>query len=114
MVQTTPYKGKIARTALATFPRSGNSYIRSMFERATGYQTSSMCAWARSTGSADLADCDRVLELAFKGECDHKANFLVKTHYPSVRTWPHNSPSHWADFDRVLHVVRNPLDAIYS
>lgn len=31
------------RTAFASYPRSGNSYMRSLVERATGFQTGSRC-----------------------------------------------------------------------
>lgn len=41
-IVTKPYRGK-TRTGFASFPRSGNSYLRSLLERATGYQTSSLC-----------------------------------------------------------------------
>lgn len=44
------------RTALASFPRSGNSYLRSLVEKASGYQTSSVY-------------CDSRLKPAFAGEC---------------------------------------------
>lgn len=40
--ETSFYQGDIPTTALATFPRSGNSYLRSMVERSTGYRTSSV------------------------------------------------------------------------
>ncbi|KAK4046517.1 hypothetical protein OIO90_006546 [Microbotryomycetes sp. JL221] len=40
-VQTVPYKGS-TNTGFVSFPRSGNSYLRSLVERATGYQTSSV------------------------------------------------------------------------
>lgn len=36
------YDGQTPMTALATFPRSGNSYLRSMIERSTGFRTSSV------------------------------------------------------------------------
>ena len=39
---TTTYTGA-TRTGFVSFPRSGNSYLRSLVERATGYQTSSIC-----------------------------------------------------------------------
>jgi hypothetical protein len=41
-LETVPYQSSV-RTAFASFPRSGNSYLRSLIERATGYQTSSVC-----------------------------------------------------------------------
>lgn len=42
-IQTRPYDTKL-RTGFVSYPRSGNSYLRSLIERATGYQTSSICA----------------------------------------------------------------------
>lgn len=39
---TKAYDGGV-RTGFVSFPRSGNSYLRSLIETATGYQTSSIC-----------------------------------------------------------------------
>jgi hypothetical protein len=61
---TTPYKSKI-RTGFVSYPRSGNSYIRSLLERATGFQTSSIY-------------CDRGLQRTFAGECNKQLDFFVK------------------------------------
>jgi len=41
-ITTTPYTGT-TRTGFVSYPRSGNSYMRSLVERATSYQTSSIC-----------------------------------------------------------------------
>ena len=91
------------KTALATFPRSGNSYIRGLVERSTGYRTSSVY-------------CDYALAPTFKDECNHNAYFLVKTHYPSVRVNVQrvNNNTHWEQFDQIVHLIRNPLDVIFS
>lgn len=61
---TVPHQGTVS-TGFVSFPRSGNSYVRSLLERATGYQTSSIY-------------CDRGLERTFTGECNHKLEFFVK------------------------------------
>lgn len=53
-VNTTFYPGPVPATALATYPRSGNSYIRGLIERATTYRTSSVY-------------CDGVLAKTFLG-----------------------------------------------
>lgn len=45
---TVPWAGS-TRTALVSFPRSGNSYTRSLVERATGFQTSSICEHSPSS-----------------------------------------------------------------
>lgn len=52
-------------TGFVSFPRSGNSYLRSLVERVTGYQTSSVY-------------CDSSLVGTFKGECNHETRFFVK------------------------------------
>lgn len=45
-VETKPYRGQV-KTGFVSYPRSGNSYMRSLVERATGYQTSSVCEPSR-------------------------------------------------------------------
>jgi len=90
------------RTGFVSYPRSGNSYMRSLVERATGFQTSSVY-------------CDPSLEKTFHAECDHRTNFFVKTHFPSLGGDKKLDPSkYYRQFDQVVHVVRNPLDAIAS
>ncbi|GAA5902422.1 hypothetical protein JCM6882_002748 [Rhodosporidiobolus microsporus] len=88
------------RTGFVSFPRSGNSYLRSLIERATGYQTSSVY-------------CDLVLVQKFAGECDHQQNFFIKTHWPALDDMP-GMEKYYREFDQVVHVIRNPLDAIIS
>ncbi|KAK4330598.1 UAA transporter family-domain containing protein [Rhodotorula toruloides] len=101
---TVPYQ-PTSRVALASFPRSGNSYLRSLVERATGFQTSSVY-------------CDPELERTFHGECNHTLTFFVKTHFPALPTVVSPNDSAHADyhkqFDSAIHLVRNPLDAISS
>ncbi|GAA5895635.1 hypothetical protein JCM8208_005287 [Rhodotorula glutinis] len=101
---TKPYETSL-RTGFVSYPRSGNSYLRSLIERATGYQTSSIY-------------CDKGLQRTFLGECDHKANFFVKSHFPALPKVIPENDKHFVDFyrsyDQVVHVVRNPLDAISS
>lgn len=43
-IVTRPYNGSI-RTGFVSYPRSGNSYMRSLIERSTRYQTSSVCTY---------------------------------------------------------------------
>ncbi|GAA5833754.1 hypothetical protein JCM11251_003220, partial [Rhodosporidiobolus azoricus] len=96
---TQPYRTD-TRTGFVSFPRSGNSYLRSLVERATGYQTSSIY-------------CDLLLMQKFAGECDHEQNFFVKTHWPALDDAP-DMDNYYRQFDQVVHVIRNPLDAIVS
>lgn len=89
-------------TALASFPRSGNTWVRTLVEKATGYSTSSLY-------------CDKHLRKTFKSECNRQTKFLVKTHYP-VNFISHtpDPQKHFHRFHRVVHLVRNPFDAIVS
>ncbi|GKY93330.1 hypothetical protein MPSEU_000300600 [Mayamaea pseudoterrestris] len=86
-----------AVTALASYPRSGNSLMRNLFERTT----------LRVTGSdmrGGLTKHDLV------GEAAVGANMVqfVKTHFPERRGTPPFRAS------RVVLLVRNPYDAIES
>ncbi|KAM0749179.1 UAA-domain-containing protein [Meredithblackwellia eburnea MCA 4105] len=90
------------KTGLVTFPRSGNSYLRSLVERSTGYRTSSVY-------------CDPGLQQTFVGECDRTARFLVKTHFPSLpQDRSPGDQDHYKNFDQAVHLIRNPFDAVAS
>ena len=56
-ITTEPFAGQV-RTGFVSFPRSGNSYVRSLVERATGYQTSSICALRCSLQSGSGTNTD--------------------------------------------------------
>ena len=88
-------------TALASFPGSGNTWVRSLLEKATGVCTGSYA-------------CDMSLRFAgFTGEGIQSPNVIaVKTH---------ETKPHWSDdkisnykFSSAIVLVRNPLDAIVS
>ncbi|GAA93841.1 uncharacterized protein L969DRAFT_92244 [Mixia osmundae IAM 14324] len=98
-----PHMDAIPKTVFASFPRSGNSYLRSLVERSTGYRTASIY-------------CDRPLQKTFRAECESYNNtFLLKSHYP----WGHDADKgdadmHWQLFDRSVRIIRNPLDTVFS
>jgi hypothetical protein len=71
------------RTALASFPRSGNTWLRYLIELATG------------ATSGSVYD-DRILPRGREG-------IVIKTHQCNR-----------SEFDRAIHLVRNPFDAIES
>lgn len=117
-----PWQGS-RRTALASFPRSGNSFMRELIERATGYQSSTVtyCDQALVHAFAGEVSSRRelpvVLDLTlFSLQCDHKANFLVKTHFPERVSDVAAENDYLAEysFDQAVHLIRNPLDSIYS
>ena len=85
-----------AVTALASYPRSGNSLMRTMYEGTT----------LRVTGSdmqGGLAQHDLVGEMAVGTNMVQ----FVKTHYPERRATPFRCA-------RVVLLVRNPFDCIES
>ncbi|KAM0789872.1 hypothetical protein ACM66B_006718 [Microbotryomycetes sp. NB124-2] len=99
--ETRPYNGS-TKTGFVSFPRSGNSYMRSLVERATSYQTSSVY-------------CDLGLAKTFLGECDHDATFFIKTHFPALpRVYTSARAGYYKQYDQVVHLIRNPLDSIAS
>lgn len=70
-VTTATYTKPLPKTAFASFPRSGNSWIRSLVERSTGFRTSSIY-------------CDAEVLDTFKDDCDPNGVFFEKTHHPTL------------------------------
>ncbi|WWC98975.1 hypothetical protein V866_005869 [Kwoniella sp. B9012] len=104
------YPLKISRTALASFPRSGNTFTRELVEHSTGYYTVDVFCksphWYRSH------------QKYFEEACTHpENNFLIKTHAPEFTSYGDDN-SEWSpqveEFERVVQVVRNPLDSLWS
>ncbi|KAL8280717.1 hypothetical protein RQP46_007040 [Phenoliferia psychrophenolica] len=63
--------------------------------------------WEKELVDATWPDCNT-------SECDVDANFLVKTHYPE-RTREHDHGYlNLKMFDQAVHLVRNPVDALFS
>jgi len=88
--------------ALASYPRSGNSLLRSLVERITGVFTGSDSDPRRPL-------CKLLIESGLYGEgmVDSKV-FAVKTHFPErLGRLPFKA-------DRAVVIVRNPFDAIVS
>ena len=90
-------------TALASFPGSGNTWLRYLLEQTTGVLTGSIY-------------CDRGLKLYFNGEYVPTSNVLVvKTHSATssflVKTTSSVKRVH---FDRAVILVRNLRDALIS
>lgn len=92
-----PYYTVIKFTALASYPRSGNTWLRTLIEKSTGYQTSSVY-------------CDTSLS-SFKAECFQSNLFLMKTHEENTSVAIQNRPK---SYDQFIYLVRNPFDAILS
>ena len=95
-VRLHPFHDKTKATALASYPRSGNTWMRVLLEKSTGYGTSSVY-------------CEEIR--LFRFECDKSNLFLIKTHEfeSNTRNW-RNRPY----IDQFICLVRNPFDAILS
>ncbi|KAM0753563.1 hypothetical protein T439DRAFT_322458 [Meredithblackwellia eburnea MCA 4105] len=92
------------RTILASYPRSGNSHLRSLVQRSTGYVSGSTY-------------CDAEIAEALIGECNSTDKFFFKSHFPSGQLWSvqlRENPNYWKSFDQVVYLERNPFDSLYS
>ena len=87
---------------LTSYPRSGNTLLRSTLEKIMGIATGSDCDISKRL-NVELMN----LGLAGEGLCDHRV-WLSKTHYPE-RYGKARAPC-----DRVILLVRSPLDAVVS
>ena len=90
------------RVFLMSYPRSGNSYLRQLLEKATGIVTGSDSRSNR-TLAASLIRC------GFNGEgVVDSSVWVVKSHYPERMGYVK------CRGQRVILLVRNPFDAIES
>jgi Sulfotransferase domain len=116
-----PMRDYRAPTMLVSFPRSGNTWLRSLVERATGVQTNSIY-------------CDGMLLTSLGGECSGVSNsdfvhdtlahapaasrhVMTKTHVLNLQAIECDGKRNpWLDdmSVRVVQVVRNPFDNLLS
>lgn len=97
---------------LASFPRSGNHWLRFLIEEATGIATSS------AYRDLDYLHLSKIFpwggyctDRGYNGTCRYPTQrepVVVKTHYPCFDTplLPHAN--------RVICLIRNPIDTFYS
>ena len=91
-----PYQDEIRATALMSFPRSGNSWTRSLVEKSTGFATTAIYCESRR---------------GFAYSCTYKNVFLVKTHRGNgIFTYRGRKRT----FERLVYLVRNPFDSMLS
>ena len=91
-------------TLLVSYPRSGNTLLRTLFERTTGMVTGSDTRPDRSLSKA-LAEAHN---LVGEGVTQQSKTCFVKTH------WPERVGCRVFRAHRVVLIVRNPFDAIDS
>ncbi|XP_070572868.1 sialate:O-sulfotransferase 2-like [Ptychodera flava] len=90
-------EGSMSLVALASFPGSGNTWVRHIIERATGIYTGSF-----------YTDGE-LFKKGFKGEREHwkkRNTVVVKTH--------DFSQEHIKDYDAVVLIIRNPYKAMIA
>lgn len=104
------------RAYLATFPRSGNHWVRYLTEEATHIATTSvMCDGTPQHLKKPFPWGGFCCDHGYEGKCRYPTQedtILTKTHYPS-------SLSRKTRFDdlphfKVIRIVRNPIDSFYS
>lgn len=104
------------RVYLATYPRSGNHWVRFLLEDVTGLATSSVYVDGdvkRSHLGKPFPWGGYAPPFGYEGRCKYpkpKDNVVVKTHYPAVPA---------QKFDRMpyvkaIRIVRHPVDSLYS
>ena len=90
------------RILLSSYPRSGNSFLRSLLEKSTGIITGSDCRPNRNLSAS-------LLRFGFRGEgIIDDSVWVVKSHYPERYGFLS------FNVGRVVLLVRNPFDAIES
>lgn len=102
------------RVYLATYPRSGNHWMRYLIEEATGIATSSVYR------DPDPLHLEQVFPWGgyccaggYEGLCRYPAEgevVVVKTHFPVIGAQPFDC----LPANSVLRIVRHPVDSIYS
>lgn len=103
------------RVYLATYPRSGNHWIRYLIEEATGIATSSVY---KDPDPPHLKVCfpwgGYCRNHGYEGHCRYPVNrevVVVKTHYLIAA---HGSLFDKLPYSRAVRIIRHPVDSIYS
>ncbi|HEY2810844.1 MAG TPA: sulfotransferase domain-containing protein [Rhabdochlamydiaceae bacterium] len=102
------------RAYLATFPRSGNHWMRYLIEEATHIATSSVYC------DPDKPHLDKLFpwkgycaDHGYEGRCRYpepEEVVVVKTHYPHLQPFEGDL----LPFTKAIHIVRHPVDCLYS
>jgi hypothetical protein len=108
------YADEWQRVYLATFPRSGNHWMRYLIEEATHIATGSVYR------DPDKPHLEKIFpwkgystDHGYEGHCRYPELgeiVVVKTHFPHLEKQPGDELA----FVKVVHVVRHPVDCLYS
>ena len=96
---------QLAFIPLLSFPGSGNTWLRFLIERATGYATTTA-----ETGDWTLAS-------QFKGEYDYPLSgksIAMKTHSFGWINYYYPDVNDWKEAEYCIFLIRNPLDAFLA
>ncbi len=98
------------RAYLATFPRSGNSWMRLLIEELTDVSTCTVYKH-RNRPLIELAPIKAFYRLKEERRPPQKGDLVVvKTHYPYLSQ--SNGDKH--PYSKTIRIVRNPIDTFYS
>ena len=110
------------RIYLASFPRSGNHWIRYLIEEATHIVTSSVYYGEQDAYIEEHCRNHEVKEMPWGGYCYEDGyrrfcrlpsvgnSFVVKTHFPIIERQKFDL----LDYKLTIRIVRHPIDTIYS
>lgn len=100
---------------LATFPRSGNHWVRYLIEEATHIATSSMYPEEDPPHLKTLFPWGGyVVEHGYEGMCRYPEpgeSVVIKTHFPCYAQWRKIGPLKGT---RTIRIIRHPIDSFYS
>lgn len=103
-----------SRVYLATFPRSGNHWVRYLIEEATDIATSSVY---RDKDPKHLPTPfpwgGYCFPNGYQGNCRYPEPgeiVVIKTHYPALKP----SKFDCQPFERAIRIIRHPIDSFYS
>lgn len=102
------------RVYLATYPRSGNHWMRYLIEDATHIATGSVYPDVDPFHMKDPFPWEAFSTVnGYRGDCRYPSiyePFVVKTHYPALPKRPFDGKPYKA----VIRIVRHPVDSFYS
>lgn len=101
------------RVYLATYPRSGNFWVRYLIEEATHQVTGSVYIDKQYTRPFHIEGYGWINQHGFYGESKIPQTddpFVIKTHFPALIPGCYDMQP----FSKVIKIVRHPIDSFYS
>jgi hypothetical protein len=102
------------RVYLATYPRSGNHWMRYLLEEVTSIATSSVYCDPDPQHLSDPFPWGGYCHPhGYEGKCRYPVAgdiFVVKTHYPCLQAYSFDLQPTW----KTVRIIRHPIDSMYS